>query len=81
MFSSRLERRRQVRRFARLVGATVFIIGVGLVAVVAIQGFEFLGIADADRAPLGVAVAAALGGVLVLSFLAYALVRMFSRVE
>jgi hypothetical protein len=81
MFSSRLERRRQVRRFARLVGFTVFVVGLGLVAVFAVQGFEFLGIADADRLPLGVAVLGAIGGVLGFSLLAYVLVRIFSKIE
>jgi len=81
MFSSRLERRRQVRRFARLVAMTVFAIGLGLVAIFAIEGFEFLGIAEADRLPLGVVVLGALGGVLALSILAYVAVRIFSRIE
>lgn len=81
MFSSRLERRRQVRRFARLVGLTIFAIGIGLVAVFAIQGFDFLGIAEADRLPLGVAVLGAVGAVFVLSFIAYAIVRIFSRID
>lgn len=81
MFSSRLERRRQVRRFARLVAATVFAIGMVLVAVVAVQGFDFLDVADANRLPLGVAVLGAIGAVFVLSVLAYATVRLFSRIE
>ncbi len=81
MFSSRLERQRQVRRFAKLVGFTVFVVGLGLVAVFAVQGFEFLGIADADRLPLGVAVLGAIGGVLGFSLVAYVLVRIFSKVE
>lgn len=81
MFSSRLERRRQVRRFARIVAATVFAIGMALVAVIAIQGFDFLGVAEANRLPLGVAVLGAAGAVLVLSLLAYATVRLFGRIE
>lgn len=81
MFSSRLERRRQVRRFAQLVGLTVFAIGLGLVGVFAVQGFDFLGIAEADRLPLGMAVLGALGAVFVLSVLAYGAVRIFSRIE
>ncbi|WP_141701229.1 hypothetical protein [Methyloceanibacter methanicus] len=81
MFSSRLERRRQVRRFAVLVAVTVFAIGIGLVGVFAVQGFDFLGIAEADRLPLGMAVLGAVGGVFVLSLLAYAAVRVFSRIE
>jgi len=81
MFSSRLERRRQVRRFARLVAATVFAIGMALVAVVAVQGIDFLDVAEANRLPLGVAVLGATGAVFVLSVLAYATVRLFSRIE
>ena len=81
MFSSRLERRRQVRGFARLVGLTVFVIGLGLVGVFAVQGFEFLGIAEADKLPLGVVVLGAIGGVFGLAVLAYAAVRIFSRIE
>jgi hypothetical protein len=81
MFSSRLERQRQVRRFARLVGFTVFVVGLALVGIFAVQGFEFLGIAGADRLPLGVAVLGAIGGVLGFSLLAYVLVRIFSKIE
>jgi len=81
MFSSRLERRRQVRRFARVVASTVFVVGLGLVGVFAVQGFEFLGIAEANRLPLGVAVLGAIGAVFAVSLLAYAAVRAFSRTD
>ena len=81
MFSSRLERRRQVRHFGLLVAVTIFAMGIGLVGVFAVQGFEFLGIAEANRLPLGMAVLGAVGGVFVLSFLAYGAVRIFSRIE
>ena len=81
MFSSRLEQRRKVRRFAVLVAVTVLIIGIALIAVVAMQGFDLLGAAEADRLPLGLAVLGALAGLLVLSLLAYVAVRVFSRVE
>ncbi len=81
MFSSRLEQRRKVRRFAVLVAVTVLIIGIALIAVVAMQGFDFLGAAEADRLPLGLAVLGALAGLLVLSLVAYVAVRVFSRVE
>ncbi len=81
MFSSRLERRRQVRRFARLVGVTVFVIGLVLVGVFAVQGLDFLGIAEADSLPLGAVVLAAVGAVVVLSLVAYFAVRMFSRID
>ena len=81
MFSSRLEQRRKVRRFAALVAVTVLIIGIALITVVAMQGFDLLGAAEADRLPLGFAVLGALAGLLVLSLLAYVAVRVFSRVE
>lgn len=81
MFSNRLEQRRKVRRFAILVAISVFLIGIGLVAVVAMQGFDLLGAAEADRMPLGFAVLGALAGVLVLSVAAYIAVRVFSRID
>jgi uncharacterized membrane protein (DUF485 family) len=81
MFSSRLEQRRKVRRFAILVALTVLVIGIGLIAVVAVQGFDLLGAAEADRMPLGLAVLGALAGLLVLTLVAYAAVRIFSRVD
>lgn len=81
MFSSRLEQRRKVRRFALLVAVTVLIAGIALIAVVAMQGFDLLGAAEADRLPLGLAVLGALAGLLVLSLVAYVAVRVFSRVE
>ena len=81
MFSSRLEQRRKVRRFAVLVAITVLIVGIALIAVVAMQGFDLLGAAEADRLPLGLALLGALAGLLVLSLVAYVAVRVFSRVE
>ena len=81
MFSSRLEQRRKVRRFAILVAVTVLLAGIGLIAVVAMQGFDLLGAAEADRMPLGLAVLGALAGLVVLSLAAYVAVRVFSRVE
>ena len=81
MFSSRLEQRRKVRRFAILVAVTVLLAGIGLIAVVAMQGFDLLGAAEADRMPLGLALLGALAGLVVLSLAAYVAVRVFSRVE
>ena len=81
MFSSRLEPRRKVRRFAILVAVTVLLSGIGLIAVVAMQGFDLLGAAEADRMPLGLALLGALAGLVVLSLAAYVAVRVFSRVE
>lgn len=81
MFSSRLERRRQVRQFAGLIGATVFAIGIALIVIVGLQGFDFLGAAEADRMPLGLAVLGALACVFLLSLIAYGAVRIFSRID
>jgi uncharacterized membrane protein (DUF485 family) len=81
MFSSRLEQRRRVRRFALIVAVTVFVTGIGLIAVVARQGLDFLGAAEADRMPLGIAVLWALAGLVVLTVAAYVAVRVFSKVE
>jgi hypothetical protein len=81
MFSSRLEQRRKVRRFALLVAVTVLLAGIALIAVVAMQGFDLLGAAGADRQPLGLAVLGALAGLLVLALVAYVALRVFSRVE
>lgn len=81
MFSSRLERRRKVRRFAVLVALTVLAIGLALTAVVAVQGFDLLGVAEADRMPMVFAVLGALAGVLVLAVVSYVLVRAMSRVD
>ncbi|MEM7192290.1 MAG: hypothetical protein AAF405_05390 [Pseudomonadota bacterium] len=81
MFSSRLERRRQAHRFAQLVGLTVCAVGLALVAVFAVQGLDFLGIAEANRLPLGKVILGAIGVVIVLSLLAYGIVRLFSRID
>jgi len=64
-----------------LVAITVLLAGIGLIGVVAIQGFDLLGVAEADRMPLGLAVLGALAGLLVLSLAAYVAVRVLSRVE
>jgi Na+-driven multidrug efflux pump len=81
MFSDKLEKRRKARRFAVLVAVTVLLAGIVLIAIVAVQGFDLLGAAEADRMPMVLAAAAAFGGLLVLSLIAYMAVRIFSRVS
>lgn len=80
MFSAKLDKRRKARRFALLIGATVLVIGLALIAVVAVQGFDLLDTADADLMPLMLAVLGALAGLLLLSLIAYAAARIYGRV-
>jgi uncharacterized integral membrane protein len=80
MFSSKLERRRKARRFALLIAAMVLVVGLALIAVVAVQGFDLLGAAEADRMPMVLAILGALAGLLLLSLIAYAAARIFGRV-
>jgi len=80
MFSSKLAQRRKARRFALLVAVTVLLIGLALIAVVAVQGFDMLGVAEADRMPIVLAIGAACGGLLVFSIVAYVAARIISRV-
>lgn len=81
MFSSKLEKRRKARRFALLIAVTVLVIGLALIAIVAVQGFDLLGAAEADRMPMVLAVLGALAGLLVLSVFAYAAARIYGRVN
>jgi nitrate reductase gamma subunit len=80
MFSSKLEQRRKARRFALLVAVSVLLIGVALISVVAVQGFDMLGVAEADRMPVVMAIGAAFGGLLVFSIVAYIAARIVTRV-
>lgn len=80
MFSAKLERRRKARRFALLIAATVLVIGLALIAVVAVQGFDLLSVAEADRMPMVLAILGALAGLLLLSLVAYAAARIYGRV-
>lgn len=80
MFSSKLEKRRKARHFARLIAATVLVVGLALIGVVAVQGFDLLGAAEADRMPMVFAVLGALAGLLFLSLVAYAVARIYGRV-
>lgn len=80
MFSAKLEKRRKARRFAVLIAVTVLLVGLGLIGIVAVQGFDLLGAAEADRMPMVLAVLGALGGLVFLSLAAYAAVRIYGRV-
>ena len=80
MFSSKLEQRRKARRFALLVAFTVLLVGLVLIAVVAVQGFDMLGVAGADRMPVVLGIGVACGGLLVFSLVAYVAARIVSRV-
>jgi len=80
MFSSKLEKRRKVRRFALLIAATVLVVCLVLIAVVAVQGFDLLGAAEADRMPMVFAVLGALAGLPLVTLIAYAAARIYGRV-
>ena len=81
MFSSRLEQRRKARRFALLVAAAVLLIGIVLIAIVAVRGFDLLNAADADMMPMVLGVLGALAGLLVLCLAAYVAARILTRVS
>jgi hypothetical protein len=80
MFSDKLERRRRIERFAAVVAATVLLAGLGGIAIVAMEAMDMAKAMDAGPAPVVVGTGIALAGVLVLSFLAYAAVRVYARV-
>lgn len=79
MFSPKLERRRKVRRFALLIAAMVLVVGLALIGVVAVQGFDLLGAAEADPTPMVLAVLGAFAGLLLLSLISYAAARVYGR--
>ena len=79
IFSTRLERRRQFNRLAVLVAATLFAVGIALIAVWAVRAFNMLGAAEADRAPIIIGVLIALAVLVVLCLIAYAAVRAVGR--
>jgi hypothetical protein len=79
MFSARLERRRQFNRLAVLAAATLLVVGVALVAVWAVQAFDMLEAAEADRVPIIFGVLIALAILVVLCLIAYATVRAIGR--
>jgi NO-binding membrane sensor protein with MHYT domain len=79
MFSTRLDRRRQFKRLAVLVAATLLGVGIALIAVWAARAFDMLGAAEADRAPIIIGVLIALAVLVVLCLIAYTAVRAVGR--
>ena len=80
MFSARLEHRRKNRRWAVVVAAVLLAVGLAVIAVVAMQGFDLLGAAEADWQPMVLGVLIALAGLVVLCLVAYMAVRIYGRV-
>ena len=79
MFSTRLERRRQFNRLAVLAAATLFAVGIALIAVWAVRAFDMFEAAEADRGPIILGVLIALAVLVVLCLIAYAVVRAVGR--
>jgi len=79
MFSGKLERRRKTRRWAAVVAATLLAVGLAVIAVVAMRGFDMLGAAEADWKPMVLGVLIALAGLIVLCLVAYMAVRIYGR--
>jgi len=80
MFSAKLERRRRIHRLAILTATTLLVVGIAVIAIWAVQAFDMLGVAGADRGPVLLGVLIAVGALLLLCLIAYAAVRMFGRV-
>jgi len=80
MFSDKLDRRRKIHRWAVVVAATLLAAGLAVIGFVALQGFDMLAVAEADRAPVLLGAAIALAGLLVLCLVAYTAVRVYARV-
>ena len=79
MFSTRLERRRQFNRLAVMAAATLLAVGTALIAVWAVQAFDMLGAAEADRAPIMIGMLLALAVLVILCLVTYAAVRAVGR--
>jgi uncharacterized protein with GYD domain len=80
MFSDKLDRRRKIHRWAVVVAATLLAAGLAVIGFVAVQGFDMLAVAEADRAPVLLGAAIALAALLVLCLVAYTAVRVYARV-
>lgn len=80
MFSAKLERRRRIQRLAILTATTLLVVGIAMIAIWAVQAFEMLGVAGADRGPVVLGVLIAVGALLLLCIVAYVAVRMYGRV-
>ena len=80
MFSDKLDRRRKIQRWAVVVAATLLAAGIAVIAMVVVEGFDMLGVAEADRAPVFLGAGIALAGLLILCLVAYTAVRVYARV-
>ena len=78
MFSAKLERRRRFHRLAILVAATVFV-GTVLIVIGAMRASTLLEAADANSTPIILGIMLALACLLILSLIAYSVVRAFGR--
>jgi uncharacterized membrane protein (DUF485 family) len=79
MFSAKLERRRRFHRLAILVAATVFVVGTVLIVIGAMRASTLLEAADANSTPIILGIMLALACLLILSLIAYSVVRAFGR--
>ena len=80
IFSTKLEQRRKNQRLAVLVAATLLAVGIALIAIFALRGFDMLAATDADRGPIVLGVLIALASLGVLCLIAYAAVRFYGHV-
>ena len=80
MFSDKLDRRRKIHRWALVVAATLLAAGIAVIAIVAVEAFDMLAAAEADRGPVILGAAIAFAGLIVLCLFAYAAVRVYARV-
>ncbi len=63
-----------------MVAATLLVAGIAVIAFVAVEAFDMLAAAEADRGPVILGAAIAFAGLLVLCLVAYAAVRVYARV-
>lgn len=80
MFSAKLERRRKNQRLATLAAVTLLAVGIGLIGIGALRGFDMLAATDADPGAFALGVLIALAGLLALCLVVYAVIRAFGRV-
>lgn len=80
MFSDKLERRRKNQRLAMLFAVTLFVVGIGLIVIAGLRGFDMLAATDADPGAIVLGVLVALAGLFALCLIVYAAIRAFGRV-
>lgn len=81
MFSSKLEHRRKVNRWALVVAMTVLVVGIAAIAFWTVRAFDMLGTVEADRTPVIMSVLIASAGLIVLCIAAYIAVRIVGRMR